>query len=324
MNRTPLLEVHDLTKYFTVRSGFLGRGQKRVRALDHVSLTVYPRETIGVVGESGCGKTTLGRTIVRLLKPDKGRILFDGVDIARLNRRQLRSFRPHMQIVFQNPYSSFDPRFSVLESIAEPLRTHTTLRGDALVARAKELLEQTGMPGEILFRYPHEFSGGQLQRLAIARALALNPKFIVLDEPTSALDVSVQAQIINLLQELQRELALTYMFISHDLSVVQHISDRIVVMYLGEVVEIGPTETIFRGDTLHPYTRALLNSAPMLDPTRRRERVILRGNVPDPTHPPSGCRFHPRCPLAQDICAREKPDLKEVEPGHKIACHLVT
>ena len=323
MNQTPLLDVRDLTKYFTVRGGFLGRGRKRVRALDHVSLTIYPRETLGVVGESGCGKTTLGRTIVRLLEPDEGHIFFEGTDIARLSRRQLRAFRPHMQIVFQNPYSSFDPRFSVLESIAEPLRTHTDLRGDALVDRARELLERAGMPGEILFRYPHEFSGGQLQRLAIARALALNPKFIVLDEPTSALDVSVQAQIINLLQELQRELALTYMFISHDLSVVQHISDRIVVMYLGEVVEIGPTDTIFRRDTLHPYTRALLNSAPILDPTYRRERVVLRGNVPDPTQPPSGCRFHPRCPLAQDICAREKPELREVEPGHHIACHLV-
>ncbi|NPA90954.1 MAG: ABC transporter ATP-binding protein, partial [Chloroflexi bacterium] len=200
MNQTPLLDVRDLTKYFTVRGGFLGRGRKRVRALDHVSLTIYPRETLGVVGESGCGKTTLGRTIVRLLEPDEGHIFFEGTDIARLSRRQLRAFRPHMQIVFQNPYSSFDPRFSVLESIAEPLRTHTDLRGDALVDRARELLERAGMPGEILFRYPHEFSGGQLQRLAIARALALNPKFIVLDEPTSALDVSVQAQIINLLQ----------------------------------------------------------------------------------------------------------------------------
>jgi peptide/nickel transport system ATP-binding protein len=228
-----------------------------------------------------------------------------------------------MQMVFQNPYSSFDPRFSVLNSMAEPLRTHTNLRGEALVKRARELLEQTGMPGEILYRYPHEFSGGQLQRIAVARALALNPKFIVLDEPTSALDVSVQAQIINLLQRLQRELKLTYLFITHDLSVVQHISDRIAVMYLGKVVELSSTEAIF-SDAQHPYTRALLASAPSLDPEFRRERIILKGGVPDPADPPPGCSFHPRCPEAMDICSQVEPAFVDLGDGRRVACHLVS
>jgi oligopeptide/dipeptide ABC transporter ATP-binding protein len=227
-----------------------------------------------------------------------------------------------MQMVFQNPYSSFDPRFSVLNSLAEPLRTHTDLRGEALVRRAQELLHQTGMPGDILYRYPHEFSGGQLQRIAVARALALNPKFIVLDEPTSALDVSVQAQIINLLQKLQRELKLTYLFITHDLSVVQHISDRIAVMYLGKVVELSTTEAVF-SDALHPYTRALLASAPSLDPEFRRERIVLKGGVPNPANPPPGCSFHPRCPVAEEICSQTEPALRDVGDGHLVACHLV-
>jgi oligopeptide/dipeptide ABC transporter ATP-binding protein len=228
-----------------------------------------------------------------------------------------------MQMVFQSPYGSFNPRFSVLNCIAEPLRTHTDLRGDALAARARELLEQTGMPGEILYRYPHEFSGGQLQRIAVARALALNPKFIVLDEPTSALDVSVQAQIINLLQRLQRELKLTYLFITHDLSVVQHISDRIAVMYLGKLVELNTTEAIFH-KAQHPYTQALLASAPSLDPEFRRERIVLTGGVPDPTDPPPGCSFHPRCPVAIEICPEVEPSYVDIGSGHMVACHLVS
>ena len=323
MSEAPLLEIRGLSKCFTSRRGLFSRRRRLVRALDGVDLTIYRQETLGVVGESGCGKTTLGRAILRLIRPTSGQILFEGQDIAPLSRREMRDYRRHMQMVFQNPYSSFDPRFTVLKSIAEPLRTHTTLRGEALVARARELLEQTGMPGEILYRYPHEFSGGQLQRISVARALALNPRFIVLDEPTSALDVSVQAQIINLLQELQRELKLTYLFITHDLSVVQHISDRIAVMYLGKVVELSTTEAIFYGAARHPYTQALLSSAPILDPELRRERIILRGNVPDPAHPPAGCTFHPRCPVAMEVCSRVEPTLVDVGDGHLVACHLV-
>jgi oligopeptide/dipeptide ABC transporter ATP-binding protein len=228
-----------------------------------------------------------------------------------------------MQIVFQNPYSSFDPRFTVLNAVAEPLRTHTSLRGKALVDRVVEVLEQCGMPGEMLYRYPHEFSGGQLQRIAVARALALNPKFLVLDEPTSALDVSVQAQIINLLEQLQRQRGLGYLFISHDLSVVQHISDRIAVMYLGRIVELSKTGDLFDGQAHHPYTQALLASAPMVDPGRRRRRIILQGNVPDPANPPPGCAFHPRCLQVQEICRQEAPALVEVGEGHLVACHQV-
>jgi oligopeptide transport system ATP-binding protein len=287
-----------------------------------VDLAISRQETLGVVGESGCGKTTLGRAIMRLIVPTSGQVLFEGQDIAPLSHREFRRYRRDMQMVFQNPYSSFDPRFSVLNSLAEPLRTHTDLRGEALVRRAQELLHQTGMPGDILYRYPHEFSGGQLQRIAVARALALNPRFIVLDEPTSALDVSVQAQIINLLQRLQRELKLTYLFITHDLSVVQHISDRIAVMYLGKVVELSTTEAIF-SDAQHPYTRALLASAPSLDPEFRQERIILTGGVPDPANPPPGCSFHPRCPVAEGICSQTEPALIDVGDGHLAACHLV-
>jgi peptide/nickel transport system ATP-binding protein len=323
MSEPPLLETRGLTKFFVTRRGFVRRRERRVRALDGVDLIVHRQETLGVVGESGCGKTTLGRTIMRLVHPTSGQILFEGQDIVPLSRGDMRHYRRDMQMVFQNPYSSFDPRFTILRSISEPLRTHTQLRGEALVARARELLEQTGMPGEILYRYPHEFSGGQLQRIAVARALALNPKVIVLDEPTSALDVSVQAQIINLLQELQREFELTYIFISHDLSVVQHISDRIAVMYLGRVVELSTTEAIFYGEAHHPYTKALLSSAPILDPELRRERVILKGNVPDPSNPPTGCSFHPRCPVAIAICSEIEPALIDIGIEHRAACHLV-
>ena len=324
MNRTPLIETRGLTKYFVSRQGLLSRRKKCVVALDGVDLSIYRQETLGVVGESGCGKTTLGRAIMRLIRPTAGQVMFEGQDIVPLGRREMRRYRRDMQMVFQSPYSSFDPRFTVLNSIAEPLRAHTPLCGETLVARARELLEQTGMPGEIVHRYPHEFSGGQLQRIAVARALALNPKFIVLDEPTSALDVSVQAQIINLLQALQRELKLTYLFISHDLSVVQHISDRIAVMYLGQVVELSTPEAIFYGGAHHPYTRALLASAPILDPELRRERLILKGGVPDPMNPPPGCRFHPRCPVSAAICSEVEPGLMDIGNGHLVACHHVS
>jgi peptide/nickel transport system ATP-binding protein len=322
MSVPSLLETRRLTKHFISRRGLLSRRQRQVRALDGVDLTIYPQETLGVVGESGCGKTTLGRAIMRLIHPTSGQVLFEGQDIVTLSQHEFRRYRRDMQMVFQSPYSSFDPRFNVLNSIAEPLRTHTELRGEALVARAQELLEQTGMPGEILYRYPHEFSGGQLQRIAVARALALNPKFIVLDEPTSALDVSVQAQIINLLQRLQRELKLAYLFITHDLSVVQHISDRIAVMYLGKVVELSTTETIFN-NARHPYTQALLASAPSLDPEFRRERIILKGSVPDPANPPAGCSFHPRCPMVMEVCSQVEPAFIDVGDDHTVACHLV-
>lgn len=323
MNET-LLEILGLSHYFESSGGFLGRRRRPVRALDCVDLTIRRQETLGVVGESGCGKTTLGRAIMRLIQPTSGEILFEGQDLVPLKRREMRRKRRNLQMVFQNPYSSFDPRFTILNSISEPLRTHTDLRGEMLVARARELLEQAGMPGEILYRYPHEFSGGQLQRIAVARALALNPKLIVLDEPTSALDVSVQAQIINLLQKLQRELQLTYVFITHDLSVVQHISDRIAVMYLGRVVELSTTEAIFFGRARHPYTNALLSSAPILDPELRRERIILKGSVPDPTDPPQGCSFHPRCPVALTTCSEAVPALVDTGEGHLVACHLVS
>jgi len=320
MSESPLLRIEGLTKHFPARRSFLTRRQSWVRALEDVSIDIYEQETLGVVGESGCGKTTLGRTIMRLVEPTRGKVLFEGTDIAALDGGELRRYRQNMQMVFQNPYSSFDPRFSVLNSVAEPLRTHTSLRGDALVDRCRELLEQVRMGGEILYRYPHEFSGGQLQRIAVARALALNPKFIVLDEPTSALDVSVQAQIINLLEDLQEELRLTYLFITHDLTVVQHISHRVAVMYLGQVVELGDTETIFY-EARHPYTEALLSAAPSLDPKFRRERIVLEGSVPDPIDPPPGCSFHPRCPAASDRCAKSEPVLVDVGEGHWVACH---
>ncbi len=322
MSAAPLLETRGLTKHFASRRGLLSRRRKWVRALDRADLSINRQETLGVVGESGCGKTTLGRAIMRLIQPTSGEVLFEGQDIVPLSNRELRHYRRDMQMVFQSPYSSFNPRFSVMSSITEPLRTHTRLHGEALVSRAHELLEQAGMPGEILYRYPHEFSGGQLQRIAIARALALNPKFIVLDEPTSALDVSVQAQIINLLQKLQREFELTYLFITHDLSVVQHISDRIAVMYLGKVVELSTTEIIF-SEPQHPYTQALLASAPSLDPELRRERIILPGGVPDPANPPPGCSFHPRCPMVMPVCSQIEPAFINIGHGHKVACHLV-
>jgi oligopeptide transport system ATP-binding protein len=323
MSEAPLIEIKGLEVHFVSSRGLINRQVRRVRAIDGVDLTIYPHETLGVVGESGCGKTTLGRAVIRLERATAGKVLFEGVDILRLSPVEMRKCRRDMQIVYQNPYSSFDPRFNVLSVVAEPLVTHSRLRGRELESRAVQVLHEVGMPGEILYRYPHEFSGGQLQRLAVARALALNPKFIVLDEPTSALDVSVQAQIINLLQELQARLSLTYLFITHDLSVIQHISDRIAVMYLGKVVEMSSTEAIFN-DARHPYTQALLGSAPMVEPVRRRERVILKGNVPNPANPPSGCPFHPRCPVAIETCSHVAPPLIDNGRAHLAACHLAT
>ena len=324
-----LVEVRGLTKYFAQRARLFGlRAQPAVRAVDGVSLTVKRQETLGVVGESGCGKTTLGRCILRLIEPTGGEVLFEGVNILTLDSTEMRRRWRDMQMVFQNPFSSLDPRLNVLRLVSEPLRTHTDLRGELLAVRVVELLERVGLEKEHLYRYPHEFSGGQCQRIAVARALALNPKLLVLDEPTSALDVSVQAQILNLLQELQREFSLTYLFISHDLSVVQHISDRIAVMYLGKIVELSTSETIFpstssghRGGALHPYTEALLSSTPIPDPDAEKKRIILKGGVPSPTNPPPGCRFHPRCPKPTPICSQVEPELVDVGDGHLVACH---
>ncbi len=320
---SPLLETRGLTKIFTSRIGWLSRGVKQVRALDHVDLTINEQETLGVVGESGCGKTTLGRTIMWLTPPTSGQVLFEGQDTATADKEALKKLYHETQMVFQNPYTSFDPRFTVLKCVAEPLKTHTKLRGEALERRVRELLQQVGMPGDIMHRYAHEFSGGQLQRIAIARALATNPKFIVLDEPTSALDVSVQAQIINLLQVLQRELKLTYLFISHDLSVVQHISNRVAVMYLGKVVELNDAKAIFDGRARHPYTQALLSAMPTVAKEFRQQRIILQGNVPNAADPPSGCNFHPRCPVAIPFCSQAEPILDDSVAGHPVACHLV-
>ena len=318
---TTLVEVRELTKYFAQRGGLFGlRAQPAVRAVDGVSLAVKRQETLGVVGESGCGKTTLGRCILRLIEPTGGEVLFEGVNILTLGPAEMRRRWRDMQMVFQNPFSSLNPRLNVLRLVSEPLRTHTHLRGEELAVRVVELLERVGLKKEHLYRYSHEFSGGQCQRIAVARALALNPKLLVLDEPTSALDVSVQAQILNLLQELQREFSLTYLFISHDLSVVQHISDRIAVMYLGQVVELSTSEAIF-GGALHPYTEALLSSTPIPDPDAEKERIILEGGVPSPINPPPGCRFHPRCSQDMPLCSEVEPELADVGDGHLVACH---
>lgn len=315
--------MNELSKVFASSAGILSRKQKLVYAMDGITLDIYEQETLGVVGESGCGKTTLGRTIMGLITPTSGQLLFEGHDLVNASKESKKSFNREMQMVFQNPYTSFDPRFTILKCVAEPLRIHTKLRGEALTQRAQELLEQVGMPGEILHRYAHEFSGGQIQRIAIARALALNPKFIVLDEPTSALDVSVQAQIINLLKELQRQLKLTYLFISHDLSVVQHISDRVAVMYLGKIVEQNTPDAIFEGFAHHPYTQALISAMPTVVKEYRREQIILEGSVPDAANPPSGCNFHPRCPVAMPVCSRVEPSLVESKDGHPVACFYV-
>jgi oligopeptide transport system ATP-binding protein len=311
MSEPLLIETRNLCKHFSA-GGWLGGGKRVVRALDNVNLSIQRQETLGVVGESGCGKTTLGRVLLRLIEPTAGKILFDGRDIVPLKGEDLRRQARDMQIVFQNPYSSFDPRFSVRMSLAEPLQTHQGLQGAALEERARELLTQVGMPVDTLSRYPHEFSGGQLQRIAVARALALNPKFIVLDEPTSALDVSVQAQILNLLQDLQQRLNLTYLFISHDLSVVEYISSRIAVMYLGKVVELLPTALVSAGQAQHPYTQALLSAIPEVSVERRHKRTVLPKSAFEGKAQTGGCSFAPRCPFAMDVCRTVEPALVEL------------
>jgi peptide/nickel transport system ATP-binding protein len=319
----PLLEVQNLQVRFPVKQGVFARTSGHVRAVDDVSLTVEAGEAVGLVGESGCGKTTLGRAILRLLEPTGGRVVFAGTELTHLSQRELRSVRRQFQMIFQDPFSSLNPRLTVGDSIGEALDIHR-LAPDTTARRGRigELLRSVGLEPAVADRYPHEFSGGQRQRIGIARALAVEPKLIVCDEPVSALDVSVQAQVINLLQDLQRERGLAYLFISHDLAVVEHLCQRIVVMYLGRVVEAGPARDLCRAPK-HPYTQALLSAVPIVDPESKRQRIVLGGDVPSPIHPPSGCPFHPRCPVAEARCKTERPELRTVAPGIQMACHLV-
>ncbi len=320
-NARPLLEIEHLKMYFPVYGGALSRLQGYVHAVDDVSLTVNQGETLGLVGESGCGKSTLARTIMRINHPTSGTIRFEGRDILTLSPKELRSLRSELQIIFQDPYSSLDPRMTIGEIVSEPLvvagvKDKATLRKEVL-----RVFDVVNLPEAYYDRYPHEFSGGQRQRVSIARALVMKPKLILCDEPVSALDVSIQSQILNLLSRLQKEFDLTYLFISHALNVVRHISDRVCVMYLGKVMELAPAESIFE-KACHPYTNALLSAIPIPDPTVKRERIILPGELPSPKDPPKGCRFCVRCPHASERCAREEPALREVGPGHFVACHL--
>jgi oligopeptide/dipeptide ABC transporter ATP-binding protein len=316
-----LLEIRDLKKHFPVGEGLFSRGKGSVKAVDGVNLTVNEGETLGLVGESGCGKSTLGRTILRLIEPTSGEIIFHGKNLLALSARELRDTRREMQIIFQDPYASLNPRMRVGDIVGEGLEIHKLAKGKAKRDRVMELLYQVGLREDHYPRYPHEFSGGQRQRIGIARALAVNPKFIVCDEPVSSLDVSIQAQIINLLQELQERMHLTYLFISHDLRVVEHISHRVAIMYLGKIVEIANSDTIYR-EAKHPYTRALLSAVPMPDTARKKERIVLEGDVPSPVNPPPGCAFHPRCSYREALCSQTEPPLDFSADGHGVACHV--
>ncbi|SER06546.1 ABC transporter ATP-binding protein [Piscibacillus halophilus] len=318
---TPILEVNGLKKYFDVRGGVFGRKVGEVKAVDDVSFTVNEGEILGIVGESGCGKSTTGKSILRLIDPTDGEIKFEDQNIADLSAEEMRKLRKDMQIIFQDPYASLNPRHTVEKIISEPLLVHSELNHEERKERIKELLEVVGLRAEHASRYPHQFSGGQRQRIGIARALANNPKLIICDEPVSALDVSVQSQILNLMEKLRNDFNLTYIFIAHDLSVVKHISDRVGVMYLGGMVELTNKDELY-DNPMHPYTQALLSAVPVADPDNRPDRVILEGDVPSPSSPPSGCPFHTRCPMAMDICKEIKPEFREVRDQHFVACHL--
>ena len=318
----PLVRVEELKLHFPVYKGLLRRQAGAVRAVDGLTFDIRRGETLGLVGESGCGKSTTGRALLRLYRATGGRILFEGTDIAALEGEKLRAMRPRMQMIFQDPQASLNPRMTVGAIIAEPLSEHGTYTGAARMAKVRELLDAVGLNPDYVNRYPHEFSGGQRQRIGIARALALDPDFIVCDEPIAALDVSIQAQVVNLLEDLQKKLGLTYLFISHDLSMVRHIADRVAVMYLGKIVELANVETLFAAPK-HPYTRALLSAVPLPDPKAEatRRRIILKGDIPDPANPPAGCRFCTRCPDAIERCFAEEPAWRELDPGRYVACH---
>ncbi len=314
-----LLEVKNLRKYFPIRGGIFSRVVANVKAVEDVSFTVKRGETVGLVGESGSGKTTVGRSILRLIEPTSGEVNFDGVDVTKLSKGQMREYRKRMQIIFQDPFASLNPRMSVGDIIGEAMSIHNLARGKDREDKVAGLLERVGLSTAHMRRYPHEFSGGQRQRIGIARALAVDPEFIVADEPVSALDVSIQAQVVNLLQDLKEELGLTLLFIAHDLGVVEYISDHVIVMYLGRIMEIAPSKELY-ANPIHPYTEALLSAVPIPDPTVKRERIILQGDIPSPINPPSGCVFRTRCPIATPECADVIPPLEEVSPGHFKAC----
>jgi oligopeptide/dipeptide ABC transporter ATP-binding protein len=316
-----LLKVNHLKKYFPIRAGLLQKTVGHVKAVDDVSLEIHNGETLGLVGESGCGKSTTGRSILRLIEPTAGEIYFNGKEIGSLSSSEMRAVYRDMQLVFQDPYASLNPRKTVESLIAEPMLIHNMHTPAARKKKVHELLERVGLNAYHAKRYPHEFSGGQRQRIGIARALGLQPKFIICDEPVSALDVSIQSQVLNLLKELQQDFNLTYLFIAHDLSVVKHISDRIGVMYLGRIVELSDKKGLYE-KPLHPYTQALLSAVPVANPSRNRERIILEGDVPSPANPPSGCTFHPRCSACMDICRTQRPALRDLGDGHMVACHL--
>jgi oligopeptide/dipeptide ABC transporter ATP-binding protein len=320
LERKELVRVNNLVTYFPMRSGILQRTVAWVQAVDNVSFTIHQGETLGLVGESGCGKTTVGRSILRLVKPTSGSVIFDGNDVLSLQRNELKKLRREMQIIFQDPYASLDPRVPIGESVMEGLNIHNVGSRQERNEIMQQTLRKVGLEDYHARRYPHEFSGGQRQRIGIARALALRPKFIICDEPVSALDVSIQSQVLNILKDLQADFNLTYLFIAHNLSVVEHISDRVAVMYLGKIVELTSRDTLFKMP-LQPYTQALLSAIPIADPTLKRKRTILKGDVPSPLNPPSGCRFHPRCPVARPNCSTEEPVLREIRSEHLVACH---